>query len=151
MSSKKEALLERLRKQRSAEEAIDVDKLRGEWLASLEELMSRLREWLSTAEKEGLFNLAAERVIRKEDRLGEYEAPALRIETPKGDIIEITPKARYVVGAYGRVDLESPPNKAILVQDSPGHWQFARLAPQGSTYSDLTEETFWEALGELLP
>ena len=152
MPSEKELVLDRLRRQRIAEGTIDVIGLREEWLTAISDLMSRLGGWLSEAEQEGLFAVADEDVERTEERLGSYRATALKLTTPKGEIIRIVPRARQVVGGYGRVDLECPPKKSILVRAEPDRWQFARLVPEngGWTFQDLTEDSFWQAIGDLI-
>jgi hypothetical protein len=152
MLTKKETVLDRLRRQKAAEGVIDGQAMREEWMDAIHALMSLLGSWLGEAVQEGLFTVNDEVVERTEQRLGTYEVPALRLTTPRGETIRITPKARQVAGGDGRVDLESPPKKLILMRVEPDCWQFARLAPQegGWVTQDLTEESFWQAIGELI-
>ena len=139
---------------------------------SLKTLMASMRGWLGEAEAQELFSVSEESVELNEEGLGSYEVTALKLVTPRGDVIRVTPRARYVVGAYGRVDLLCPPNKAILVQNKPGQWAFASLSlgqsgrtfddlrrafsdpsseNSGWTFEELNEESFWKNLSELLP
>jgi hypothetical protein len=88
----------------------------------------------------------------EEEQLGRYDAPSLKIITPVGKAVHIVPKARLVVGAYGRVDFVCSPKKLILVQSRPGQWHFVDLKPDkgGWSYGELTEDSFWKALQYLL-
>jgi hypothetical protein len=153
MPSSKEEVLGRLRKQRIDEETVDTVAVISEWKESVRCLLERIREWLADAVSEGLFTVEPETISREEERLGLYEADALKIVTPKGDVIRIAPRGRYAVGAYGRVDFESPSDKAILVRADrePDRWKFASLeGPHGWVLKDLDEEEFWNALSRLI-
>jgi hypothetical protein len=142
-------------------------------LSSLESLFRTLRSWLKEGEAEGLFRLEAHSVSLEEPGLGKYEAPALRIVTPRGDSINVTPKARVAVGVKGRVDFECAPKTAVLVRTAGERWRFvpnlARSSPglsrswsrsgalssswsrsSSSVPRKLTEESFWETLDTLL-
>ena len=153
MPTSKEEVLGRLRKQRIAEEIVDSAVVIAEWRESVRSLLERIRGWLADAVSEGLFSVVPETISRQEERLGSYEADALKIVTPKGDAIRIAPRARYAVGAYGRVDFESPSDKAILVRSGidPDRWCFAILeGPRGWVLKDLDEEEFWNVLSQLI-
>lgn len=154
MPTSKEEVLGRLRRQRIAEEIVDTAAVLSEWRESVRSLMEKIREWLADAVSEGLFTVEPETIRCQEERLGPYEADALRIVTPKGDVIRIAPRARYAVGAYGRVDFENPPAKAILVRSglAPDRWHFATLeGSRGWDLKDLNEEEFWNVLSRLIP
>ncbi len=77
---------------------------------------------------------------------------SLRLITPNGETIRVVPKGRQVTGGTGRVDLECPPKKSILIQTDPGQWRYARLSPEsgGWVTQDLTEESFWKALADVI-
>jgi hypothetical protein len=152
MPTEKDNVLDRLRRQKVAEGVVDGHAIREEWSNAVIELMGLLSRWLSEAVQEGLFAVADEVVERTEERMGTYQVPALRLTTPKGETIRIVPKARHAAGTYGRVDLECPPKKSILVRTEPDRWQFARLEPgeRGWINRDLDEDSFWQAIGDLI-
>ena len=152
MATEKEAVLDRLRRQKIAEDMVDVERLRTEWLEALDALMTMFRGWLADAEKEGLFVVETEEIEREERQIGSYPVQVLRLTTPRGDVIRIVPRARHVVGAYGRVDLVCPPKTTILVRPEPGRWQVSRLMPKDGGWSniDLSESLFWQVIGDLL-
>jgi len=152
MPTEKEAIIDRLRGQRDALDPAEGEALRSEWVAALHALMEMFRGWLADAERERLLRVEAEEINRDEERLGSYQVPVMKLLTPKGESLRIVPRARIVVGARGRVDLECPPNSAILIRSEPERWQFARLVPEkrGWIFHDLSEDSFWQVIGELL-
>jgi hypothetical protein len=154
MPTSKEEVFGRLRRQRIAEEIVDSATVVSEWKESVRSLLERIRAWLTEAVSEELFTVEPETIRCQEDGLGSYEADALKIVTPKGEVIGIAPRGRYPAGAYGRVDLENPPAKAILLRSDldPDRWKFAALeGARGWVLKDLDEEEFWNVLSGLIP
>lgn len=150
----KEAVFELLKKEKDVGDPVKQDPatLRREWCLALNELVGQFREWLRTAESEGLLSVKKFSVRIHELRLGDYEAPALEIVTPRGFAVSIKPKARFVVGGAGRVDFDAAPRLAILIRKDRTHWQFAKLAAEQGQwlFVDLDENSFWKTLNELL-
>jgi hypothetical protein len=148
--SAKTTVLESLRRQKELAETEDAQTLRNEWLADLKALIDQLKGWLAEAIDQKLLTIKEERTVIREERIGSYYAPNLTIVAPSGFSVQITPKARFVAGAEGRVDLESPAIKEILVRNKAGQWQLAEPSNNGWTFRSLTEESFWVALGRLI-
>jgi hypothetical protein len=152
MPTDKEAVLDRLRRQRALEDNSDVAALHQDWLRAIDDLMKQIRAWLSEAQQEGLFVISEADAELTEPGVGSYPVKDLILTTPKGETIQITPRARQAAGTYGRVDMKCPPKKRILVRDESMRWQFAHLGPgnPGWDIQDLTEESFWQAIGDLI-
>ena len=74
----------------------------GKWRGQLKRLYADIRQWCRTYPEE-LF-IREEPVILREERVGEYEAPCLVINSGN-DSMRVEPIAAWVVGADGRVDL----------------------------------------------
>jgi len=151
----KESLLDLLKQQKHGEEqnAANIPAQKKEWLQAVGSLMKTLRGWLKDAEKEKLLEVQEFQEGIQEQRIGSYYVPALKIITPAGVVVRLAPKARFVVGAYGRVDLDCPPKRASLIRKAlPADWQWAQLTGKraGWTFVALNEESFWETLQELL-
>jgi len=148
----KESVFSLLKREKADEEAGDSYRQKQEWIAALGKLMAQVRKWLESAEVETLLTVEEVQLELREPGLGAYTAMGLQLTTPHGKVIHVIPKGRFVVGASGRVDIECGPKKAVLVQVEPGAWQFAQLAAaQGRwTFKDFNEESFWEALNDLL-
>src|SRR5690242_13704998 len=78
----------------------DAERVRDEWLHSLDELFQQVRAW---AEQQGWPVTQTGSEI-DEDELGTYTIPVLEIDAPEGRLV-LQPIARDVLGAAGRVDL----------------------------------------------
>jgi hypothetical protein len=147
----KEHVLSLLGKQKESLEGAPTDIVR-EWLTALTWLYREFATWMSEAVAQHLLQVTEIQIPMKEEKLGSYDAPALKVVTPRGVVIHIAPRARMVVGAFGRVDFESSGNKATLVRSELDKWQFATLNPDrgGWLFEDLTEESFWKTLDGLI-
>jgi len=147
----KEELLKDLAQQKEFSERSAPEQL-AEWRKSLTRLFRQFHDWLAKPVAQGLLKAEEVPVSIQEKGLGRYEAPSLKVVAPSGEAVYIVPKARLVVGGYGRVDFECSPKKAMLVQRAPGRWEFSELTPDrgGWSFRELTEESFWETLRYLL-
>ena len=94
-------------------DTIDWRKKRTQWCEAVVSLMDDVEGWVS---QEGWACKRFDRTIR-EDNLGEYVVPQLQIATPQGTIV-VNPIGRNIIGAEGRVDLESFPslNRILLIR-----------------------------------
>jgi hypothetical protein len=147
----KESILQALKHQKQNEESADIVELKNEWIQALRYLFSQFENWLKDAVEQQLLQVRFDQRGFQEERIGTYVAPVMDIVTPAGIRVHVAPRARFVVGAMGRVDVESPPNRAIVIRTDKGRWQIAELdAPRGWRYKDLSEETFWDMLGRLI-
>jgi len=149
--SEKDKVLDQLKTQKQAPGATKLEPkqvLRG-WQADLKRLFKDFRTWMKEAEEQGLLEVQEQKVPLEDKKLGKYVAPALRIQSPRMGI-RIVPRARYVVGARGRVDFETPTQKLILLRTDKNTWKFARLVGQKYETTDLTEDSFWKEIGALL-
>ena len=68
---------------------------RLEWLKALQEILAQIDEWLRAADTDNLLDIARYKVERVEDRLGVYDAPALKIRLGADDV-DIVPVGRSV-------------------------------------------------------
>jgi hypothetical protein len=149
--SAKEELLKQLSEQKSLSE-LKKPEVVSEWKESLTQLFRQIAEWLAENVAKDVLGVEETPAEIREHALGTYLVPSLKIFAPRGDVVQILPKARIVVGAYGRVDFQCGSKRRILVRKEPGRWQFTRLAPDqgGWAFEDLTESSFWTALQYLL-
>jgi len=149
--SEKAKVLDQLRAEKAAlaNSGFDPEEVRSEWLSELRRLFKTFRTWTKDAKRQGLLEIRNESVHLEEERLGGYDAPALRIASPRV-AIRIVPRARNVIGALGRVDFETPSERLILIRSDSNTWKFARLVGHRWETTELTEGTFWNVLGSLL-
>jgi len=93
---------------------------RQEWVSRVRALADQLEQWCKA---EGWAVEREEKTVR-EDRLGEYAVPLLRIKLPGGEL-DLNPIGRDVIGGNGRVDLEAFPtlSRVKLVGEADGRWR----------------------------
>ena len=70
---------------------------RREWLDALNRLFDQIRAWIREVDPEGLLELVSYEVERVEDRLGVYDAPAMKIRLDL-DFVDIRPVGRFAIG-----------------------------------------------------
>ena len=95
MTAKQELL-----KQLSEQKVFDAAKgpaMIAEWRESLTQLFRKFAEWLAEPVAEDLLAVVEVPVRVQEERLGDYDAPSLKITTPRGETIRIAPKVRLVL------------------------------------------------------
>lgn len=98
---------------------IDWERRRDDWLVKLRELMDSIKTW---AEQRRWFVDEHEKTI-EEDDVGKYTVPTLFIQAPSGKIV-VEPIGCNIIGAQGRVDIESFPslNRLLLILVD-GEWK----------------------------
>jgi hypothetical protein len=98
---------------------VDWEQKRDDWLAKLRDLMDSIKSW---AEQRRWFVDEQEKTI-EEDHIGQYGVPTLFIQAPSGKI-HVEPIGCNIIGAQGRVDIESFPslNRLLLVLVN-GKWK----------------------------
>jgi hypothetical protein len=98
---------------------IDWERKRDDWLVKLRDLMNSIRSW---AEQRRWFVDEQEKIV-EEDHIGRYTVPTLFIQAPAGKI-HVEPIGCNIIGAQGRVDIESFPslNRLLLILVD-GEWK----------------------------
>jgi hypothetical protein len=124
---------------------------RVEWLGALNRLLGQIRDFLREADPDGLIEIVDYKVERVEERLGVYDAPALkfRLNTASADVIPVGLNSRKplllenllgVPGnalrwgdlAGGRVDVTDGERKHILfrsIENGQDQW-YVMMADQ---------------------
>lgn len=118
-------LLAVLRELKEREERAEVvaTASRDEWIAQLEELFAWIRRLFEPAVTEGLARVDAATVRIEKDAIGDYEAPALKINVPGPRVVWVRPIGTFSVGARGMVDVVCGANRALLVLNRAGVWK----------------------------
>ena len=93
------------------------ERKRDEWLVEVQQLTGAIRTW---AEQRRWLVDEHEKAI-EEEYIGRYTAPTLFIQSPGGRIL-VEPIGCNIIGAKGRVDIESFPslNRLLLIWDGSG-------------------------------
>ncbi len=123
-----------LRQKAEGTDSRDRNRLRAEWLGALNRLLDLIRDWLREADPDDLLEVVPYEVQRVEDRLGVYDAPAMKIRLgPDG--VDIVPVGRFSLGPvsvkalfnlpvsrdksdpiWGRVDITNGERKYLLLR-----------------------------------
>jgi hypothetical protein len=143
---------------------------RAEWLGALNRLFTQIRGLLREADPEGLIEIVDYEVERVEERLGVYDAPALKVclNTASADVIPMGLNMRkplsleHLLGipsnasrwgdlAGGRVDVTDGEHRHILfrsIQNGQDQWYVMKAEKTGLTPFD--RQTLEEILQDLL-
>ncbi len=92
----------------------DRNRSRSEWLLTLNHLFAEIRKWLREADPEGLLEVVPYQVERVEQRLGIYDAPALKIRLGTNSI-DILPMGRHVTN---HLQLQN----MLVIPSNVGRW-----------------------------
>ena len=159
-----------------AEPSIDFEKVKEEWLASIEALYAKVEEFLSEYKSGGRVRTTYNPVILNEDLFGTYQAQQLTIIIGNKQII-LRPLGRFTIGAMGRVDVTGSSGNARIVRTfqsvtgikvtvtvhegtthkkenkqpevkEPIVWKLV-TSPPNLQYLELTKERFLETLVEV--
>jgi hypothetical protein len=141
MSNDFQEFLVEKQKQASTERA---DERKEKWLESLNRLYSRLEGYLEPIIQSGAIRIEREKMTIREEFIGPYRAPKLRIWVVNS-WVDLIPGGTYVGGAVGRVDLRGIRGSRAMVQREWGKWVILGRPPQPREF-DLTEESFEQLL-----
>lgn len=152
-----EDLIENKRQEKEVKEN-DLDEILEEWQASVSSLLDNIENWVPDPDETDDFDIDRSPISVHEEDLGEYEIDELKISIVDDEIL-IEPKGRFIVGAYGRVDLKSPQNKFepeifVLRSERNGeneekNW-YRVIDPISEDYEEVTETSFLELIEEKL-
>ena len=106
--------VQRQHQPRSADEAIDWNKERDEWLGYLQQLYERIAEYLDEYIKSGTIKLRNLMIELNEENIGVYKAKRLVIAIGAQEI-RLTPVGTLLIGSKGRVDVEGSAGNSRLV------------------------------------
>jgi len=98
------ALKEKLRELRDRDLSADRGVRLKEWREAVKGLLDRIEGYLASYVAEGLVQCVREAVHRSEEALGTYDTQELHIAAADRTIV-VSPVARGVLGADGRVDI----------------------------------------------
>lgn len=153
------------KKQADADEvALTPEQDKQRWLDHLQKLSVMVQEWLAEYELDGNIEVQTEDIYLSEEQVGSYKAPLVKIRVGS-KLIKLRPIGTFLIGAYGRVDMEGPRGvcRLILVPADasepkivfnaplpPGHpvklaWKIA-TPPPTTKYIDLEKESFLDEM-----
>ena len=124
-------------------------KKKQDWLEALGKLFDQIRHWLSDAQSEGSIDVIQQQVTLTEEGIGTYKAPALSLKAG-GKTVKLKPKGMTIIGANGRVDMESVKGTYMLLYLSPPDVWVHGTGYKPDQFPQLTEELFSELVKKSL-
>lgn len=143
--------------EKSKRDAKSTEETINEWRDAVEKLYSKIEGWLGEERQKRLVRVTKNDFFIKENYLGEYPIKRLILGTPGNMYVYVEPKARYIVGGTGRVDIyntNKPLVKYVVVRKKDDNkWYFIEKTNRLSDiidYSEFDEENFKEILVQLI-
>jgi hypothetical protein len=109
------------------------------WLGALNQLFNQVREWLREADPDGVLEIVPYQVQRMEERLGIYDAPALKIRLGT-ESVDVRPVGRFSIGPiFSRTPKDSlsprgtdqPPKGRVDITDGDRRYMLLRAGGEG--------------------
>ena len=115
------------------------------WLDAVENLLGDIRSWLAEAQREKLVKIHPDKIKITEENLGTYTAPSL-VLTAAGKTVKVKPIGSTIIGADGRVDMESANGTFMFLYIADQDKWVQGVGKQPSEFPDLTEDLFTDLL-----
>ena len=160
----------------TAQERIDWNKMREEWVKHIEGFYQVVKNWLKDYVEEGKVTIKTLAMTLNEEPIGPYKTHKLLLKIANQEVI-LSPVGTLLIGAKGRIDMESRTGKVRFVlvdersegplvrtrvsgdkrskskkiDESKISWTWKIATPPPSVrYISLNEESFFDALMELI-
>lgn len=134
-------------KEKEEQQQVKWQEVKNEWVQTLEAFMNDIRKWLSKQEEDGVVQIKREEIEIREDHLGSYQAPQLRIFIGTSEV-KIQPIGRLIIGAIGRIDITSFADSYIVLRSSDGGWKYRESLQK--EYVPFNEKSFADILKGML-
>ena len=142
-------LIEFLRQQKNPSSDAIRTKHRKEWLDALDSFFVQVRAWLVEAEEKNLIRIHAGKIKITEETLGTYSVPYVEVKIGT-KAIRLRPIGATIIGADGRVDMETPKGKYLLLYLADRNQWVHGFGKQPERFPVLTEELFTELIKRAL-
>ena len=139
------AITEFLRRQKKTDSPHRRVQRQKEWLNTVEGLLGHIRSWLAEAQREKLVKIHPDKIKITEENLGTYTALSL-VLTAAGKTVKVKPIGSTVIGADGRVDMESANGIFMFLYLADQDTWVHGVGRQPSEFPDLTEDLFTDLL-----
>lgn len=117
MSDRFKQFVQEQKKQTEAEaaaSALTLEQEKQRWLSNLQKLDELVREWLIEYTTGGDVKIQTESITLNEEQIGAYKAPLINILISSKSV-KLKPIGTFLIGAYGRVDMEGSRGVSRLV------------------------------------
>ena len=137
------AITEFLRRQKETDSPHRRAQRQKEWLDAVEDLLRQVRSWLAEAQREKLVKIHPDKIKITEENLGAYTAPCL-VLTAAGKTVKVKPIGSTIIGADGRVDMESANGTFMFLYVAGQHKWVHGVGKRPAEFPTLTEDLFFD-------
>lgn len=130
-------------KQKSTEKKtlfIDKEELKKEWIESVYSLYDKIENWLQPFAQQNLLTISRNKVITIDEEIGNYQIQQMDIHIGT-ETIHLIPIARQVIGAKGRIDMESERGNIKILRTAKKEWEFIQKTIKVNMW-EVNEESF---------
>ena len=144
----------------AARNSVDWDERRMWWPGRVGQLYDEVRAWFKPLTDDAVVSITTEVMSVREETLGVYEISKLIISLG-GQSLELVPVASVIVGGFGRIDLNGPAGRAMLVlaprdvnssmpeRRNSSQWYLAPMESR-TKLTMLSEEVFKQVFSDLM-
>lgn len=160
----KQFVLEQKKQADAGVAALTLEQEKQRWLTHLQTLGGMVQGWLAEYAEEGDIEVQTEDIQLNEEQVGYYNAPLVKIRVGS-QFVKLKPIGTFLIGAYGRVDMEGARGKSRLILVPAGStgprivfnadlppeqpvtlaWKIA-TPPPTTKYIDLTKDSFLDEM-----
>ncbi len=145
MSELSEYLKEK--EQEQVKQEIHWNEVRDEWIQTVSNFLVLVKSWLAEEIQDGLIQIEECTEVINEEHLGSYSISSLKLHKI-GKALSLRPVGRLIIGAQGRIDLESKSSgeRVILLHLSAEEgWVYLPNNERGN-YPKLSQSIFKELI-----
>ena len=145
MSELSEYLKEK--EQEQVNQEIQWNKVRDEWIQTVDNFLVLIKSWLAEEIQDGLIQIEECTEVIDEEHLGSYSVSSLKLYAI-GKALSLRPVGRLIIGAQGRVDLESQSSGEriiLLYLSAEEGWVYLPNNERGN-YPKLSQSIFKELI-----
>jgi hypothetical protein len=131
-----EEILQRKKEHKEqVQQSIDWNKEKDLWIKSVETLYQEIELWLKKYKEKELLDFSYSYIDLEESDIGKYKIRQMHIKLPDEDI-KLTPLGTMLIGAFGRIDIESRLKTIPLIL----------MGKEDETSKDEMQEDKWKSL-----
>jgi hypothetical protein len=145
-----EKFLKKRKEEQAQETEVDWEQRETQWIASVTAFYNNVKNWLEPFIASGLLIIREDIWTNSdEEYLGKYDVKKLNIIIGKTDLITLTPRGKFIVGGYGRIDMRGPKGVISIIKKTENKWKFKNMVTL-SEFEEVTEKSFEAVIQDLV-
>jgi len=145
-----EKFLKKRKEEQAQEQEINWEQREMQWIASVTNFYNNVKSWLEPFVANGLLVIKEDTWTNSdEEYMGRYDIKKLSIIIGKTDLITLTPRGKFVVGGYGRIDMRGPQGAISIIKKNGDKWKFKSMVTL-TELEDVTAKSFEAVIQDLV-